>query len=221
MPPTEGRRLQLTIDADVQRATEDGFRHAGFNGAALILDPRNGEVLDLHEPARPTIPTTLRWASTAPPGRRSTTDKLKPLQNRAAAGPLLARVDLQDRGRDRRRSKKAWSRPTSRCTCTGGANFFGRYFKCHLKGGHGTVDMRHAIEKSCNVYFYTLGNMLGVDKIHKWAEKLGLAGKTGIDLPERAGEHRALDRVEDEAHTARSGTRARRSRCRSGRGRCR
>ena len=43
--------------------------------------------------------------------------------------------------------------------------------------------MRHAIEKSCNVYFYTLGNMLGVDKIHKWAEKLGLAGKTGIDLP--------------------------------------
>ena len=43
--------------------------------------------------------------------------------------------------------------------------------------------MRHALEKSCNVYFYTLGNMLGVDKIHKWAEKLGLAGKTGIDLP--------------------------------------
>ena len=43
--------------------------------------------------------------------------------------------------------------------------------------------MRHAIEKSCNVYFYTLGNMLGVDKIYKWAEKLGMVGKTGIDLP--------------------------------------
>jgi penicillin-binding protein 2 len=42
--------------------------------------------------------------------------------------------------------------------------------------------MRHAIERSCNVYFYTLGNMLGVDRLHKWAEKLGLAGKTGIDL---------------------------------------
>jgi len=63
------------------------------------------------------------------------------------------------------------------------AYFFGRYYKCHLKGGHGSVDMRHAIEKSCNVYFYTLGNMLGVDKIYKWAEKLGMAGKTGIDLP--------------------------------------
>ena len=45
------------------------------------------------------------------------------------------------------------------------------------------MDMRHAIEKSCNVYFYTLGNMLGVDKIYKWAEKLGMVGKTGIDLP--------------------------------------
>ena len=41
----------------------------------------------------------------------------------------------------------------------------------------------HAIEKSCNVYFYTVGNMLGVDRIHKWSEKLGLAGKSGIDLP--------------------------------------
>jgi penicillin-binding protein 2 len=67
--------------------------------------------------------------------------------------------------------------------CPGGASFYGRYFKCHLAGGHGSVDMRHAIEKSCNVYFYTLGNMLGVDRIHKWAEKLGLAGKSGIDLP--------------------------------------
>ena len=52
-----------------------------------------------------------------------------------------------------------------------------------LAGGHGSVDLRHAIEKSCNVYFYTLGNMLGVDRIHKWAVNLGLHGKSGIDLP--------------------------------------
>ena len=45
------------------------------------------------------------------------------------------------------------------------------------------MDLRHAIEKSCNVYFYTVGNMLGVDRIHDWSEKLGLVGKTGIDLP--------------------------------------
>jgi penicillin-binding protein 2 len=45
------------------------------------------------------------------------------------------------------------------------------------------VDLRHALEKSCNVYFYTVGNMLGVDKIHEWAKRLGLAGGSGIDLP--------------------------------------
>jgi penicillin-binding protein 2 len=73
--------------------------------------------------------------------------------------------------------------PDFRVHCSGGAVFYGRYFKCHLKGGHGTVDMRHAIEKSCNVYFYTLGNMLGVDRIHKWATRLGLGVRTGIDLP--------------------------------------
>jgi penicillin-binding protein 2 len=73
--------------------------------------------------------------------------------------------------------------PDHRVTCNGGATFFGRYFKCHLARGHGSVNMRQALEKSCNVYFYTLGNMLGVDRIHKWAEKLGMVGKTGIDLP--------------------------------------
>jgi penicillin-binding protein 2 len=73
--------------------------------------------------------------------------------------------------------------PDFRVFCGGAASFFGRPFQCWKKGGHGSVDMRHALEQSCNVYHYTLGNMLGVDKIHKWATLLGLGEKTGIDLP--------------------------------------
>jgi penicillin-binding protein 2 len=63
--------------------------------------------------------------------------------------------------------------------------FYGRSFACSLPNGrgHGVVDLRHAIEHSCNVYFYTIGNMVGIDKIHKWATLLGLGEKTGIDLP--------------------------------------
>jgi penicillin-binding protein 2 len=57
---------------------------------------------------------------------------------------------------------------------------------CHKRGGHGVVDMRRAIEQSCNVYFYTLGQMLGVDRIHKWASALGLGQINGIDLPNEA-----------------------------------
>ena len=72
---------------------------------------------------------------------------------------------------------------TSRCTAPAHAKFYGRRFKCWKKGGHGTIDLRHAIEQSCNVYFYTVGNMVGIDKIHKWATLLGLGVKSGIDLP--------------------------------------
>jgi penicillin-binding protein 2 len=61
--------------------------------------------------------------------------------------------------------------------------FYGRAFKCWKRGGHGTVDLRHAIEQSCNVYFYTVGNMVGIDRINKWATLLGLGVKSGIDLP--------------------------------------
>jgi penicillin-binding protein 2 len=73
--------------------------------------------------------------------------------------------------------------PETRIFCGGGASFYGRFFKCHKAGGHGSVAMREALEKSCNVYFYTLGNMLGVDRMHKWATALGLGEMSGIDLP--------------------------------------
>jgi penicillin-binding protein 2 len=73
--------------------------------------------------------------------------------------------------------------PETTVFCPGGANFYGRFFKCWQAGGHGTVNMRTALEKSCNTYFYTVGNMLGVDRIHKWASLLGLGERSGIDLP--------------------------------------
>ena len=181
VPPVEGRRVQLTIDYDLQKAAEDGFKHAGFNGAALIMDPRNGEVLTYT-----SLPSYDPNAFAAGIDRVTwnslTTDKLRPLQNRVIQSRyspgstfkiVVATAALEE----------GLVTPDFRVNCNGGANFFGRYYRCHLKGGHGSVDMRHAIEKSCNVYFYTLGNMLGVDRIYKWAEKLGLAGKTGIDLP--------------------------------------
>lgn len=179
--PVEGRRLQLTIDADVQRAVEEGFRHYGYNGAAVLLDPSSGEVLSLVSlPAyNPNLFATgldrATWTAL-------NTDRLRPLNNRALQGRyspgstfkiVVATAALEE----------GIASPDFRVYCGGGGTFYGRYFQCHLKGGHGSVDMRHAIEKSCNVYFYTLGNMLGIDRIHKWAAALGLADKTGIDLP--------------------------------------
>jgi penicillin-binding protein 2 len=179
--PVEGRRVQLTLDLAMQKAAEDGFRHFGYNGAAVILEPRTGEILTFvsvpaYDPnAFASGIDRVTWQSL-------NTDKLLPLQNRAIQGRyspgstfklVVATAALEE----------GIATPDFRVSCGGGATFYGRYFKCHLAGGHGSVDMRHAIEKSCNVYFYTLGNMLGVDRIHLWADRLGLAGKTGIDLP--------------------------------------
>jgi penicillin-binding protein 2 len=180
-PPVEGQRVQLTIDADVQRATEEGFRHFGYNGAAVILDPRSGEVLAFTSlPAY--NPNQFAGGIDVESWKELTTDPLLPLQNRALQGKyspgstfkiVVATAALEE----------GIVTPDFRVFCPGGATFYGRYFKCHLAGGHGSVDMRHAIEKSCNVYFYTLGNMLGVDRIHKWAALLGLGERSGIDLP--------------------------------------
>jgi penicillin-binding protein 2 len=175
--PVEGRRVQLTIDYDLQKAAEEGFRHAGFNGAALIMDPRNGEVL-VHASLPAYDPNQFQETYASLIG-----DKLKPLTNRVLQGNyspgstfkiVIAAAAMEE----------GVATPDTRIHCSGGATFFGRYYRCHLKGGHGSMDMRHALEKSCNVYFYTLGNMLGVDRIYKWAEKLGMVGKTGIDLPD-------------------------------------
>ena len=67
-----GRPMQLTIDADVQKATEDGFAASGFDGAAVVLDPRNGEVLVVHQPAGLRSERVRRRHRARRRGRRST-----------------------------------------------------------------------------------------------------------------------------------------------------
>jgi penicillin-binding protein 2 len=179
--PTEGKRLQLTIDYDVQKAVEDGFKATPFNGAAVILDPKDGAVL-----AFASLPAYDPNAFAAGIDRATwnalNTDELRPLNDRAIQGRYspgstfkmaVATAALQE----------GVVTPDFRVHCVGSATFFGRPFKCWKKGGHGSVDLRHAIEQSCNVYFYTVGNMTGIEKINKWATLLGLGEKSGIDLP--------------------------------------
>jgi penicillin-binding protein 2 len=180
-PPTEGKRLQLTIDYDVQKSVEDGFAASGFNGAAVVLDPKDGAVLAFtsrpsYDPnAFAAVIDRATWAAL-------NTDELRPLNDRAIQGRYspgstfkmaVALAALEE----------GIITPDFHVHCVGGASFYGRPFKCWKKGGHGSIDLRHAIEQSCDVYFYTVANMVGVDKINKWATALGLGVKSGIDLP--------------------------------------
>ncbi len=177
----EGRRLQLTIDAEVQRAAEEAFRHYGFRGSAIALAPSTGEVLALS--SQPAYDPNLFAAGISRSAWNDLlTDPLKPLNNRAIQGRYSPgstfKIPMAVAGLE-----EGVVTPDTRIFCGGGATFYGRFFKCHKAGGHGSVSMREALEKSCNVYFYTLGNMLGVDRIHKWATALGLGEMSGIDLP--------------------------------------
>ncbi len=179
--PVEGNRLQLTIDADVQRATEDAFDSAEFNGAAVVLDPRNGEILSFT--SRPAYdPNAFASGIDRATWAALNTDELRPLQNRALQGryspgsTFKMAVGLAG-------LEEGIITPNFTVHCAGGAVFYGRRFACWRKGGHGAVDLRHAIEQSCDVYFYTVGNMLGVDRINKWATLFGLGVKSNVDLP--------------------------------------
>ncbi len=68
--------------------------------------------------------------------------------------------------------------------CNGGASFYGHFFACDVH--HGAVDIHNAIPYSCDTFYYTLANKLGIDTIAKYATSLGISQKTGIDLPDEA-----------------------------------
>ena len=179
IPPHQGRRVQLTINYAMQKAAEDSLRNYGYNGSVVVLEPKTGEVLTLT--SLPAFdPNDFATGIDRSTWAALNTDKLRPLQNRAIQGRyspgstfkiVVATAALEE----------GLITPEKQVFCPGGGTFYGRFFQC--LGKHGFMDLRHAIERSCNTYFYTVGNMVGVDNMYKWAERLGLALKSGIDLP--------------------------------------
>ncbi len=181
LDPSDGQRLQLTIDYDVQRALEDAFRESGFAGAAVMLEPTTGEVLALT--SLPTYdPNSFALGIDRAELAALNTDPLKPFQNRLIQGRFPPGSTFKIAMAIAALSEGVTT-TEERVFCPGAATFYGRSFACNRAGGHGWMDIRHAIEQSCNVFFYTIGDRLKVDTIHAYAEKLGLVGRTGIDLP--------------------------------------
>ena len=174
-----GKDLQLTIDLDLQVVAELAMQ--GKKGAVVALDPRTGEILALVS-APSYDPNNFVGRVNSRELVSLLSDPGKPLFNRAiqaqlAPGstfkPLVAIAGLESGIIDEHTTVH----------CSGGASFYGRYFSCHKKSGHGNVNLHQALAQSCDVFFYTIGNRLGIDKIAEYAELAGLGKKTGIDLP--------------------------------------
>jgi penicillin-binding protein 2 len=174
---TPGTNLQLTLDLDLQAVAE--LAMDGKRGAVIALDPRNGEVLAMV--SRPTFdPSLFTTKIRAQDWKDLTNDPNNPLLNRAiqaqfAPGstfkPIVTLAALETGTIDERFTVH----------CSGGATFYGAFRRCDVT--HGTLDLHRAIVQSCDAYFYTVGDKLGIDRIADYATRVGLGKKTGVDLP--------------------------------------
>jgi len=175
-----GKNLQTTIDLDVQAVAELVLE--GRKGAIVALDPRNGEVLAMAN--RPTFdPNKFSVRIKTSDWKQLLDNPDHPLLNRAiqaqfAPGstfkPLVAIAGLETGTIDDQYT----------ITCPGGATFYGHFYKCHQRDG--VVSLHKGIVQSCDVYFYNVGNKLGIDQIAKFAHEAGYGEPTGIDLPNEA-----------------------------------
>ena len=181
-PAQAGQPLKLTIDLDLQIAAEEALD--GRNGAIVAMDPRNGEILAMV--SRPTFdPNDFAVRVSRDQWAKLVNDDDHPLLNKAIQAQLapgstfkiiMATAGLQE-----------GIAQDMHVNCTGGATFYGRYFKCWVVAEHrvhGSVDISKAIYQSCDVFFYTLAEKLGIARIAKYATEFGLGQRTGIDLPQ-------------------------------------
>jgi penicillin-binding protein 2 len=175
-PAIAGKDLRLTIDLDVQRAAENAL--GDRNGAIVALDPHTGEVLAMV--SRPIFdPNRFAVKIGRDDWNKLVTDPDKPLLNKAIQAQLAPgstfKVIMSVAGLEENVAQ------TLKVDCQGGATFYGRFFACDAH--HGNVDIHNAIQYSCDTYFYTLAQRLGIEKIAYWAQKMGIGKRTGIDLP--------------------------------------
>ena len=183
--PIPGKQITLSIDMDLQLVAEQSLGQRP--GAVVALDPRSGEVLAMV--SRPTPdPNDFAVRISGKEWKELNEDPLKPLLNRAIQAQLApgsvfkivtATAMLEDH-----------EIPESFTTyCPGYATFFGRQYHCYVyyaRSGahaHGAISLHEAILKSCDVFFYTVGMKMGIDRLSFWGDKFGLGHKTGIDLP--------------------------------------
>jgi penicillin-binding protein 2 len=177
-----GKPLKLSVDIDLQIAAEEALE--GKNGAIVAMDPRTGEILAMA--SRPTFnPSDFSVHISRDQWNKLVNDPDKPLLNKAIQAQLapgstfkiiMATAGLQE-----------GIAQDMHVVCNGGAEFYGRYFKCWITARHqthGLVDIYKGVYQSCDVFFYTLAEKLGIERIAKYATMLGLGQKTGIDLPQ-------------------------------------
>jgi penicillin-binding protein 2 len=177
-PPTPGNNLILSIDIELQKVIEQAF--GDYRGALVAIEPSTGDVLAYV--SRPGFdPNLFVDGIDAQSWNDLNTSLDKPLMNRPLSGtyppgstfkPYMALAALE----------YGLRRPDYGISDPGFFMLGGHRFNDDKKGGHGFIDMYRSIAVSCDVYYYQLGNEMGIDRIHDFMQPFGFGEKTGIDL---------------------------------------
>jgi penicillin-binding protein 2 len=174
----KGDDLILNVDAELQLLVSHLFE--GKKGSAVVLDIRDGSIISLYSSPSYNLDDFIPFIS-IDKWKDLSSDKNKPLSNRAIEGGyppgsvfkvIMAYAALDD--------KKVSIRDNF--YCAGIFNFGPLKFHCWKEGGHGYVDLRRALVESCDIYFYNLGLILGIDSLSRHAQNLGFGEISGIDL---------------------------------------
>ncbi len=171
-PAVPGAKLTLTLDWRLQALAEKLMQ--GKKGAAVALDPRDGSVL-----AMASFPSFDPAVFQRRPIPQSVIDnEVNPGQNEWSLADTLAPGSTF-------KIISASAALTEKKVLSGTSYFCSHEYqglKCH--GTHGSVSVRGALTQSCDVYFYHVGQKLGIDRLDYWSREFGLAQKTGIDIPD-------------------------------------
>lgn len=182
-PSEPGLDVWLTIDARLQREVRDILRYQR-SGAAVVMDPNSGEILALY--SHPGFdPNAWSGRLTKDEYEAVQQNPYDPFHNKAvtayAPGSVYKIVTALAGLRE------GVITPETTYYCPGHYEFGGREFGCHLKTGHGSVNLHEALKGSCDVFFYRVAEQLGMDKLAQYGREMGFGAPTGVEIAESVG----------------------------------
>ncbi|MCP5068912.1 MAG: penicillin-binding protein 2 [bacterium] len=185
VPAVPGGRVVLSLDRDLQIVAEEGFAEVPEDGsprmgAAVALDVKTGDVLAMV--SRPAFdPNSFAGGIDTVTWKGLTSDEWDPLRNRASQNhyppgathkAIVAAALLQE----------GVIGPQTTAYCPGFFRFGGRIYRCWKRAGHGTVKLMDALRESCDVFFYTYGEKLGIDRLAIYSKAFGIGSTPGLGL---------------------------------------
>ena len=169
----KGKEINLTIDSEIQKLTSDLLKDKA--GSISVIDIYTGEIIAMN--SSPSFnPNLFLYGINEKMWEKIKRDPLKPLLNKTISGlyspgstikPLVALSALEN----------DVIKPNMSVKCEGKVEMYGQKYHCWKKKGHGYMSLKDAIKQSCDVYFYELARLLGVDRLNITAEKFGLGKK--------------------------------------------